>query len=231
MTTNQLLDDIEELLLEHGYRFVRFFQEEPFVGLFTDVRNKPRLVVIKRTDNVGREYELMRAVLAKAPKAPIVHPVAMISVGPDREYLVMQYVLGVALSQLPSLLQREPIMVRRFIAMLHKLTDLLATTGLHHGDLHLGNILTHDELETFTVIDFGMAKLDTHLGKRTYAVWEDIAAVSSGLALPGASESMQSYRDMLMKRDSGYERTTFDPYEDVACCRHLIELFRQAVLG
>ena len=237
------IDQRQEFFLKHGYRFVRSIREHPFIGLFSLVtrREQPVLVVIKADFNVDREHDAIVRLLSLAPTAPVTRIAGPIirdqapyeSFYHGLSYLVMNYIPGVPLITLASLKQRDPVVVRRFITMLHKITDLLATTGLHHGDLNFGNILTNDDLETFVLIDFEYAEVHDNPRRRAYAVWVDIVDMVKQLYGPKSSrpQAIRSYIAELRDRDFNEEMTSFELSEDVNACRCLIDLVKQDLLG
>ena len=229
-----VLDEDEQLFLtEKGYRFVELLAEYPFVGLFSIGES---LVAIKRDFTVQHEYDIAIQLLERAPTANISRPLTVLRSGipNDAEYLVLENVPGVPLSELALLENRDPVVVTRFINMMHQIVDLLAVSGLRHGDLHFGNILTNDNLETFTIIDFDLSTIYARPDQRTCPVWLDIESLLTRLyeSHNFFPEAVRDLIEKLTQRDSrdvrGFKSLTL--FEDVSYCRELIGLVRDDLL-
>jgi serine/threonine protein kinase len=224
-----MFSDKIDFLASRGYRYVRSVVHWCFIGVFY-VNDSPvpdELVVIKETGIAHTEYNNGIYLNKMFPTAPIVKTIASISDG-RAVFLVTQYIEGITLKQLLTS-KLDPILMSRFVAMLRQVADLLATTGLHHGDLHTGNIITNDDLETFTLIDLGRSEVYKNPQRRGHAVWEDIFQLLGpfyphhSIMPPGMWEIVQNLH--MQVHLSGH--TTLNLHEDVTSAHKLISLFER----
>ena len=80
------------------------------------------------------------------------------------QYLVTEYLPGVTLQTVVATIADQRTsptvrheLLRRYVAMLRTIHEFERRTGFTHYDLHLGNIITDDDLVTFKLLDYGYA--------------------------------------------------------------------------
>lgn len=183
MDYNENIFDEDELyfLSEKGYIFVRYidqgdieYEHDPvLVGLFQSSYGD---IAIKRKKycrdcmeyeyNIGRE--LNNIVSELDPKYHIVANTYDLLRYNNYSYIIIEFIAGITVRDLLSLYnQRNHIpeeILQRYANMVDIIRNFECITGFTHYDLHLGNIITNDDLNTFYIIDYGYSHLDSISG-------------------------------------------------------------------
>lgn len=183
------MDDISlDFLESEGYTLLLEFEEN--VALFEKngskhaiKRGKRRATHLQYEYDVGKRVHSLAlvqdAAFHRIPAKTVDLLVEKDRKGTIYQYLVTEYVPGISVYKfMKSDIVGEEEKIRRFIRMMKMLMEFDEKIGFTHYDLHLHNIITNDNLETFTLIDFGSSHVKGVSGW-TYA---SPAAISIGVA-------------------------------------------------
>ena len=185
----------ESFLLDHGYIYQRLLFGDSSDGKYPPILQinlvqrirDGRLFAVKWVSQHHLMTEYEYAVGRKAYEASLRLPehlriiaktVELLVNGNDR-YIVTEYVPGVGLYSVflrPS--QDKITLTQRFYRLLETVFEFERLTGFTHYDLHFNNIITDDNLQTFTLIDFGQSHYPGVIG---WASLSDTASRSGAI--------------------------------------------------
>lgn len=119
-------------------------------------------------------------------------------------FLVMEYIPGVSVY---SVINRRKDLIHKYIRMIRIIHDLQDMIRFTHYDLHIGNIITDDDLSTFKIIDFEYSHVDGITG------W--VRTSIPIIAIGGISSVYDSWFDIVRLVLLPYSIISYNPSIDI----------------